>query len=420
MEQMKNDAANKIARTVENACNVDCRAIRPNQARQLPDCAFCRLCSAEQYRTGRARKCEGIVNYAYYQSEKWGGKYEFLCPAGCAFIAVLLRQNDEDGIAMLTGPFLMVELDDFCENDLSVLFQAEPSSEVVRAAAALPFIECRRVPYITDMMFMLCGYVSGREIIDLQVMEYSAKSQSEVFSAIEKIKEDGRTDYIYPIEMEGRLRSYIAHGDRTGAQNTLNEILGHIYFSAGADFAALKARVVELLVLLSRAAIEGGASVSEVFGINSDYIDKVLSFDSVDRLNYWLAHALVRYTATVFPQSDTRHGDILKKVMRYIHNNCAEKLTLNEIADHVNYSVSYLSRIFKEETGESVTAYVNRVRIERAKALLANDALTLTEIASLSGFEDQSYFNKVFKRVYGETPGRFRAKLSGGGYHHGS
>ena len=172
MEQMKNDAANKIARTVENACNVDCRAIRPNQARQLPDCAFCRLCSAEQYRTGRARKCEGIVNYAYYQSEKWGGKYEFLCPAGCAFIAVLLRQNDEDGIAMLTGPFLMVELDDFCENDLSVLFQAEPSSEVVRAAAALPFIECRRVPYITDMMFMLCGYVSGREIIDLQVMEY--------------------------------------------------------------------------------------------------------------------------------------------------------------------------------------------------------------------------------------------------------
>ena len=78
--------------------------------------------------------------------------------------------------------------------------------------------------------------------------------------------------------------------------------------------------------------------------------------------------------------------------MRYIHNNCAEKLTLNEIADHVNYSVSYLSRIFKEETGESVTAYVNRVRIERAKALLANDALTLTEIASLSGFEDQSYF----------------------------
>ena len=126
MEQMKNDAANKIALTVENACNVSCRAIRPNQSRQLPDCTFCRLCSAEQYRTGRARKCEGIVNYAYYQSEKWGGKYEFLCPAGCAFIAVLLRQNDEDGIAMLTGPFLMVELDDFCENDLSVLFQAEP------------------------------------------------------------------------------------------------------------------------------------------------------------------------------------------------------------------------------------------------------------------------------------------------------
>ncbi len=64
-----------------------------------------------------------------------GREIRIFVPCGLrAFIAVLLRQNDEDGIAMLTGPFLMVELDDFCENDLSVLFQAEPSSEVVRAA----------------------------------------------------------------------------------------------------------------------------------------------------------------------------------------------------------------------------------------------------------------------------------------------
>ena len=58
----------------------------------------------------------------------------------------------------------------------------------------------------------------------------------------------------------------------------------------------------------------------------------------------------------------------------------------------------------------SLSTYINRVRIDNAKLFLLNDDISLTDVAYLSGFDDQSYFSKIFKKVTGVTPGRFRSK----------
>jgi YesN/AraC family two-component response regulator len=71
-------------------------------------------------------------------------------------------------------------------------------------------------------------------------------------------------------------------------------------------------------------------------------------------------------------------------------------------------SPAYFSRIFKEEMGENFNSYVNLIRIEAAKKLLLNEQVPLVDISSLVGFEGQSYFSKVFKKMTGMTPGRFR------------
>ena len=94
--------------------------------------------------------------------------------------------------------------------------------------------------------------------------------------------------------------------------------------------------------------------------------------------------------------------------MDYIRKNYSGKLSLNDIADSVFFSVSYISRIFKSETGENVSSYINKVRIEHAKAVLMGDSIPLVEVAMKCGFDDQSYFNKVFKKLCGCTPTAFR------------
>ena len=74
------------------------------------------------------------------------------------------------------------------------------------------------------------------------------------------------------------------------------------------------------------------------------------------------------------------------------------------MARRVYLSPAYFSRVFKQEMGESFTAYLNRVRIEHSCALLRQKQLRLVDIALMVGFEDQSYFTKVFKKITGISP----------------
>ena len=401
------EAAKRIATITNRVCGLECRPVDLSSPGRLPENPYCCACLREQLRLHGKIVCTGITEYAYYQADKWGGKYEFLCRSGCAFISTALYSADNEEYGVLAGPFLMVEEDDFRENDLAALFGDEISGELDEAVKQLPFIDSGRVPYLSDMINMLSEYLGERDALGQKVMDVSAKSKSEIYDSLLKVKE---SDSGYPIEIERMLQMYIAQGDRTGAQEALNDILGYIYFTSVGDFKKLKSRVIELMVLLSRAAIEGGAAIGEVFGLNSDYLAELIAIDDYDKLNEWLAHALLKYTSIVLRVDDTKHSDIIKKVKSYIRDNCTGKITLNEIADYVNFSVSYLSRMFKDETGENISAYINKARIDQAKALLVREELSLSDVAMMSGFEEQSYFNRVFKKLVGITPGRFREK----------
>jgi len=96
------------------------------------------------------------------------------------------------------------------------------------------------------------------------------------------------------------------------------------------------------------------------------------------------------------------------KVMDYIRKNAHARLTLEDIAGQVYLSKSYLSSIFKQELGMSISSFINQVRIERCKRLLRETDLPLVQIAAEYGFEDQSYFSKVFKRFTGMSPKQYR------------
>ena len=69
---------------------------------------------------------------------------------------------------------------------------------------------------------------------------------------------------------------------------------------------------------------------------------------------------------------------------------------------------SYFSKVFKEEMKENFNSYLNRVRIEMSKKLLSDDTMALIDVSNSVGYEDQSYFSKVFKKLVGVSPGKYR------------
>lgn len=118
-----------------------------------------------------------------------------------------------------------------------------------------------------------------------------------------------------------------------------------------------------------------------------------------------ISHALLPYCT---PELNENKKYIIKKTLLYIHQNYNQNIYLDTIAEHVNVNTSYLSRVFSQETGTSLTNYINNYKIERAKDLISNSNLKFYQIAEQTGFSSPIIFSTVFKKITGCTPGEFR------------
>ena len=196
--------------------------------------------------------------------------------------------------------------------------------------------------------------------------------------------------------------------DKAGAQNALNELLGHIYFSHSYDFPIIKARIIELVVILSRAIIDAGANMDEVMALSAKYLGDIDRFTTFEEMNVWLTGIVHKFIDYSFTLPAVKHSSIVYKITEYINANYSKRITLDDVAKEVYLSRSYISTVFKEEMGISLTEYIRDVRIEKSKLLLLDNKIRIIDISGLCGFEDQSYFTKVFHKAVGVTPKKFR------------
>ena len=374
-------------------------------------CKFCR--QIRNLLDSEGNYCEKVHLYGGYQSERFGGKYIFFCPLGLVHWASPISSEGMVRGYLLCGPALMVEPDDFLIEDLLLKnhIKEEYLGKLRENLEFIPVIPPDQVTSLSELLFMVASHISDAEYLQYLDQTEFYHNQSDISEYIHVIKTMGgkQADIShYPFEKEKELLSYIAMGDKKGSQTILNEVLGHIFFSSGGDFETIKARVLELIVLLSRAAMEGGADIEEIFGLNYKYLNTIHGFKTVEELTYWLSKIMVRFTDCVFNLKDIKHVDVIYKAVNYIKENYMNKITLEEVASHVYLSPSYFSKIFKDDMKCNFNAYVNQIRVERSKQLLLNDNVNLVDISNMVGYEDQSYFSKVFKKIVGVTPGKFR------------
>lgn len=107
---------------------------------------------------------------------------------------------------------------------------------------------------------------------------------------------------------------------------------------------------------------------------------------------------------------DTTRG-LVKRAAAYIDAHFFEELTLSSLAEQFHVESSYFSRLFRQETGENVMLYITRARIRKAQEYMRENGRSLTEIAFLIGYDDYTYFNRVFRKMTGKSPREFRAQL---------
>jgi two-component system response regulator YesN len=98
----------------------------------------------------------------------------------------------------------------------------------------------------------------------------------------------------------------------------------------------------------------------------------------------------------------------LREVLAYINRHYNESITLESIALYFYISKEHLSRAFKTFSGETITDFINRKRMEKARELIVEHKLSIKHAAEMSGFIDLAYFYRVFKKHYGFAPGELR------------
>ncbi len=103
---------------------------------------------------------------------------------------------------------------------------------------------------------------------------------------------------------------------------------------------------------------------------------------------------------------------VIREIAAYIDEHYAEELSLQDIAERCSLSREYISRRFKQEMGENISEYIERIRMDRAKVLLRNPQLRIAQISEMVGYQDDKYFSKVFKKAAGVSPNQYRKNSS--------
>ena len=327
------------------------------------------------------------------------------------------------------------------------------------------------LPHHSDNKLLLIGPYSTKEINEKQIIEWAerhgvdAKTQKQikefytslpilsehgvVFTVIETFlntiwqKEDFASEEINPffsedfiakiektaltdeedaiIKMEAMEKRYKLENEMINAVINGQIHKTPLLFSSFSD-AVFEKRVADQLrnlknyaiimnTLLRKAAEKGGVHPIYINSVSSNYAVKIEATSTNTALRNLMTEMFRDYCRLVRKHTMKNFSPPVQKTIVCIDNDLSADLSLNRLATLQNISPSYLSSIFKKETGVTVTEFVNNRRIKYAINLLENTKIQIQTVAQYSGIDDLNYFIRLFKKFTGMTPKQYRQNL---------
>ena len=179
------------------------------------------------------------------------------------------------------------------------------------------------------------------------------------------------------------------------------------------EFAHWRNLAIIGISLCTRAAIEGGISPEEGYRLSGYYIQKCDTTQDPAHLLHYRNRAIEELTVRVRQHLEKPRGSgHVERCKDYVRKHYREKIYLEDVAEALGISPTYLSKLFKKETGQCLQDYINEERVFRAANLLIYSRLSLPEIAEYVHFPNQSYFGKIFKQVKHMTPKEYRDRYT--------
>lgn len=215
-----------------------------------------------------------------------------------------------------------------------------------------------------------------------------------------------------PFELEQQLLDALSLGNESLAVATLkkiNELDGAVL--ATNTIRSKKNALIAVCTLFTRAIIKGGVYPEIAFDLSDANIREIEKLNDVDSLYTFEYDMLFHFLKTLEDEKNsTSYSHPIKLSISYIYNNILNELSLDIIAKHVYVHPNYLSTRFKKEVGTTVVDFINKKRLEESKYFLVHTNTSISDIALLFKFCNQSYYTSLFKKHTGMTPKEFRKR----------
>ncbi|OAM87490.1 helix-turn-helix domain-containing protein [Termitidicoccus mucosus] len=328
-----------------------------------------------------------VFRQSVEETLRWGEPCIMCCPFGHALWAVPVMHNHQILGGLLVGGVSLEELEGAGTLDRRLL----------------------------DASRALLDLASRHNLTNTALLEknrLAAERESGRAEALHDLKErlydDIRSIYL---REEPALLAAIQRGERAEARGIINRILTAIYTRGAGRRGLLKTLALELVVMMARAAVQAGAEPEKVLGINYRSLTELAGVHSQEDLSDWLCEMLEQLIDAMGAPAAHPNAVQLARAVAYMEQHFSENLGRDEVARAAGLSASHFSHLMRERAGVSFTELLLRIRLDNARRMLARDSSTVVEIAAACGFSEQSYFTRVFKKTFNETPLDYRRRV---------
>ncbi len=375
----------------------------------------CQLCARLSTSPRREKLCADHERRAVEESLRWGEPYISVCPFGLVTFAVPLSREKKLIAGLVSGFCIFPQMQkDIREEIVSSIRRFRLKARISpRSRLSFPIVTSEQLRRNASRLFDLTGRYG---LNDLELIHESRERSIQQFT-IANFLEDARKenqDLVSSlVRMQNEIIDKVVLGDLSGSREIVNRYLGAILLETGMNFNRLKVRLLELIVIISRSAIEKGISADGLLGPRYAYLTDINAAGNFDDLFWKVTKVLENFNRTVSGEVGRKSWAHMTKMKDYVQKHFTEKVSAAEVAAAAGLSISRALHLFRKECGVSLSSFIARRRVDFARYLLSHTDRSIAAIASDCGFFDQSHFSKTFASLEGVPPLRYRTRIKG-------
>ncbi|MFK7692224.1 helix-turn-helix domain-containing protein [Paenibacillus sp. HJGM_3] len=242
----------------------------------------------------------------------------------------------------------------------------------------------------------------------LDAMEYKMVFGTQTVIFYDQIQSFNRS-YVYSLENEQQLINYVKAGDFEHAKAILDEVIAHNLTDKGMSIDMVRCLMFDIISTMMKAAIEVNLDQTELYMDNMKAVEELMDGVTVMAMKDRMIVFLGKVCDHVHAKKRSHNFRLKENVLEFINREFRDhNLSVTMISDEFDIHPSYLSRYFKEQVGESLTDYINKLRVNKAIELLKDDEILIKDICDLVGISSISTFIRLFKKYEGVTPSVYR------------